>query len=134
MRGNRLLRAAVAVATAALVAVGVAGPATAEPATAVTYPAWASATRYTGLAFDTCTAPALDLLACQLRGDGGDGQRFSLGFRASEGASSSSRVAQATSSSEGAYSSPSSLDLSCRSDSASLPSAYSALSWADHQT
>jgi len=29
------------------------------PATTVSYPAWSSATRYTGLAFDTCTAPSL---------------------------------------------------------------------------
>ncbi|MCX4822599.1 DUF1906 domain-containing protein [Streptomyces sp. NBC_01142] len=34
-------------------------PAAAEPATAVAYPAGASATRYSGLAFDTCTAPPL---------------------------------------------------------------------------
>lgn len=31
----------------------------AEPATTVAYPAWASATRYAGQAFDTCTAPSL---------------------------------------------------------------------------
>jgi uncharacterized protein YraI len=34
-------------------------PAAAEPATVVPYPAGASATRYSGLAFDTCTAPPL---------------------------------------------------------------------------
>ncbi|MEU4499018.1 glycoside hydrolase domain-containing protein [Streptomyces sp. NPDC023998] len=34
-------------------------PAAAEPATAVAYPSGASATRYSGLAFDTCTAPPL---------------------------------------------------------------------------
>lgn len=35
------------------------GPgASAEPATPVSYPAGAAATRYTGLAFDTCTAPS----------------------------------------------------------------------------
>jgi hypothetical protein len=31
----------------------------AEPATTVAYPAGATATRYAGLAFDTCTAPSL---------------------------------------------------------------------------
>jgi uncharacterized protein YraI len=59
MHRNRRLRAAVVVATAVFVALGLAMPAMAEPATTVNYPAWASATRYTGLAFDTCTAPAL---------------------------------------------------------------------------
>jgi uncharacterized protein YraI len=34
-------------------------PAMAEPATSVNYPAWASATMYTGQAFDTCDAPPL---------------------------------------------------------------------------
>jgi hypothetical protein len=34
-------------------------PAAAEPATTVSYPAGAAATRYSGLAFDTCTAPSL---------------------------------------------------------------------------
>lgn len=33
--------------------------AVAEPATTVTYPAGSNATRYSGLAFDTCTAPSL---------------------------------------------------------------------------
>jgi uncharacterized protein YraI len=37
-------------------------PALAEPATSVGYPAWASATRYTGQAFDTCTAPPLSAM------------------------------------------------------------------------
>ena len=47
-------------AAAALIAVvTVAGPASAEPATAVHYPASASATSYAGLAFDTCAAPSL---------------------------------------------------------------------------
>src|SRR5271166_2042568 len=40
-------------------AIAVASPAMAEPATSVAYPAWASATMYTGPAFDTCTAPPL---------------------------------------------------------------------------
>ena len=35
------------------------GPPTAEPATTVSYPAWASATGYEGLAFDACAAPSL---------------------------------------------------------------------------
>jgi Domain of unknown function (DUF1906) len=35
------------------------GPAAAEPATTVRYPAWASATGYKGLAFDACAAPSL---------------------------------------------------------------------------
>ena len=34
-------------------------PADAQPATTVSYPAWSSATRYVGAAFDTCTAPPL---------------------------------------------------------------------------
>jgi hypothetical protein len=46
-------------AAAMVVAAAVALPAMAEPATTVSYPAWASATRYTGLAFDTCSAPSL---------------------------------------------------------------------------
>ena len=56
LRLSRLL--AVAVAAAALL-LGLAGPALAEPATTVNYTAGASATRYSGLAFDTCTAPPL---------------------------------------------------------------------------
>ncbi len=55
-RFSRLL--AVAVAAAALL-LGLAAPALAEPATTVNYTAGASATRYSGLAFDTCTAPPL---------------------------------------------------------------------------
>lgn len=37
-----------------------ASPAVAEPATVVTYPAGATATRFSGLAFDTCTAPTYE--------------------------------------------------------------------------
>jgi uncharacterized protein YraI len=37
-------------------------PVAAEPATAVGYPGGASATRYSGLAFDTCTAPPLSAI------------------------------------------------------------------------
>jgi len=59
MHGNRLWRSAAAIAAAPFAAVIIAGPALAEPATTVAYPTWASATRYTGLAFDTCTAPPL---------------------------------------------------------------------------
>ncbi|AKU17330.1 DUF1906 domain-containing protein [Luteipulveratus mongoliensis] len=40
-----------------LLAWGISPSATAEPATSVSYPTTATATRYTGLAFDTCTAP-----------------------------------------------------------------------------
>jgi hypothetical protein len=62
LRGSRRWRAALAGAAVVLVAavtVAVAGPAAAAPATTVSYPAWASATRYSGLAFDTCTAPSI---------------------------------------------------------------------------
>ena len=38
---------------------GLAVPAAAEPATSIGYPASATATRFTGLAFDTCTAPTV---------------------------------------------------------------------------
>jgi uncharacterized protein YraI len=58
-RWSRLWRPALAGAAAMVAAVAVAVPATAEPATTVSYPAWASATRYTGLAFDICSAPSL---------------------------------------------------------------------------
>jgi len=59
MYRNRLLHTAAALAMAVCVGLGLAGPAAAEPATTVAYPAGASATRYAGLAFDTCTAPSL---------------------------------------------------------------------------
>jgi uncharacterized protein YraI len=42
---------------ALLLMIGPALPAAAEPATPISYPASASSTRFTGLAFDTCTAP-----------------------------------------------------------------------------
>jgi uncharacterized protein YraI len=45
------------ISAAALAVAAIAPPALAQPATTVAYPAWASATRYTGQAFDTCTAP-----------------------------------------------------------------------------
>jgi uncharacterized protein YraI len=50
---------AAAVGLAAFVSMGLAAPALAEPGTTVGYPAGATATRYSGLAFDTCTAPSL---------------------------------------------------------------------------
>ncbi len=58
-RWSRLWPPAMAGAAAMVVAAAVALPAMAEPATTVSYPAWASASRYTGLAFDTCSAPSL---------------------------------------------------------------------------
>src|SRR5262249_56245675 len=56
---SRHWRAPIAISAALLAIVAVAPLASAEPATTVGYPAWASATRYTGQAFDTCTAPPL---------------------------------------------------------------------------
>ncbi|MGN6679956.1 MAG: glycoside hydrolase domain-containing protein [Streptosporangiaceae bacterium] len=57
---RRLWRRAPLVLVAALaLLVAVPWSAMAEPTTPVTYPAWASATMYTGQAFDTCTAPPL---------------------------------------------------------------------------
>lgn len=52
------LRFVVALLTGVSV-VGITVPAAAEPATSVGYPASATATRFTGLAFDTCTAPTV---------------------------------------------------------------------------
>lgn len=59
---GRSWRLALASCAAVLAAVSVASPALAEPATSVAYPAWASATLYTGSAFDTCTAPPLSAI------------------------------------------------------------------------
>jgi hypothetical protein len=59
---SRPWRAALAGAAAMAMAAGAvagAGTAAAAPATTVSYPAWASATSYTGLAFDACTAPSI---------------------------------------------------------------------------
>lgn len=55
------LRARIALASGAVacLTLGLAVPATAEPATTVSYPTGATATSYSGLAFDTCTAPTL---------------------------------------------------------------------------
>ena len=52
-------RWALVIGVTAAAVLAVAWPAMAEPATSVAYPAWASATMYTGQAFDTCTAPPL---------------------------------------------------------------------------
>ena len=54
---SRLWRAGVA-GVVAIVAIGMTAPALAEPSTTVSYPTWASATRFSGLAFDTCSAPS----------------------------------------------------------------------------
>jgi len=53
---------ALIISATVLAAVTAAWPALAEPATSVAYPAWASATRYAGQAFDTCTAPPLSAM------------------------------------------------------------------------
>jgi uncharacterized protein YraI len=55
----RLIRVLAVAAGAAALLLGLAAPALAEPATTVNYSAGATATRYSGLAFDTCTAPPL---------------------------------------------------------------------------
>ena len=59
MRFRPLLRWGLAAGVAGCLLVGLATPALAKPATSVSYPAWASATRYAGRAFDTCSAPPL---------------------------------------------------------------------------
>jgi len=53
------IRAVTVGATAMLFMTAFVSLAAAEPATTVSYPAGATATRYSGLAFDTCTAPSL---------------------------------------------------------------------------
>lgn len=62
-RRRSVASAAIAVASAAAVSAalsaGVASPAWAEPSTSIAYPSGAAATRFTGEAFDTCTAPSL---------------------------------------------------------------------------
>jgi uncharacterized protein YraI len=63
---GRLRRLVVVIAALLFAAVGAAWPAMAEPATSVAYPAWASATRFTGQAFDTCTAPPLPTMQAWL--------------------------------------------------------------------
>ncbi len=52
-------RIALASGAVACLTLGLAVPAAAEPATTVNYPTGATATSYSGLAFDTCTAPSL---------------------------------------------------------------------------
>ena len=54
----RRIRVALVLLTAGLL-LGPALPAAAEPATSIAYPVSATATRYIGLAFDTCTAPTV---------------------------------------------------------------------------
>ncbi|MFD8305377.1 glycoside hydrolase domain-containing protein [Streptomyces sp. NPDC059690] len=56
---RRLLVLSSACVLTAAAALALAPAATAEPATSVAYPSGAGATRYSGLAFDTCTAPPL---------------------------------------------------------------------------
>ena len=56
---RRTLSMAVAGGATTLALLAAASPAAAQPATTVSYPAWSSATRYVGAAFDTCTAPPL---------------------------------------------------------------------------
>lgn len=58
-----LVRATVAIASGGLLALVLGGVAAANPATAARYPGGASATTYTGPAFDTCTAPPLSTMA-----------------------------------------------------------------------
>ena len=58
MLNRRRIGVAVIVLPAALAALTM-RPAAAEPATTVSYPSSASATRLTGYAFDACTAPPL---------------------------------------------------------------------------
>lgn len=66
MQHSRRWRRALVIPAAAVAAVAVAWPAAAAPATTVNYPAWASATMFTGQAFDTCTAPALTTMQAWL--------------------------------------------------------------------
>ncbi|MEV5966313.1 glycoside hydrolase domain-containing protein [Kribbella sp. NPDC051952] len=54
-----MLKVKVAIASLALLMIGPSAPALAEPTTPLTYAAGTTATRFTGLAFDTCTAPTL---------------------------------------------------------------------------
>ncbi|NIK57636.1 glycoside hydrolase domain-containing protein [Kribbella shirazensis] len=54
-----MIKFKVAAAAALVLVVGPSTPALAEPTTPITYNAGTTATRFTGLAFDTCTAPTL---------------------------------------------------------------------------
>lgn len=55
----RRIRFKVAAAAVAVLLLGPSAPAMAEPTTPLTYGAGTTATRFTGLAFDTCTAPTV---------------------------------------------------------------------------
>jgi hypothetical protein len=59
-----MLKLKVLVAAVALMVVGL--PAAAEPTTPITYGAGTTATRFTGLAFDTCTAPSVAQMSAWL--------------------------------------------------------------------
>ncbi len=59
LRVKVLVAVRVAAATVAVLLVGPSVPAVAEPTTPLTYMAGTTATRFSGLAFDTCTAPTL---------------------------------------------------------------------------
>jgi len=59
---RKLVTSATAVCGAAVVVVALAAPALAYPATVARYPTPASATQYSGAAFDTCTAPPVSAL------------------------------------------------------------------------
>jgi uncharacterized protein YraI len=63
---GRLRRPVAVIAATLVAAMSATWPAMAEPATSVAYPAWASATRYTGQAFDTCTAPPVSTMQAWL--------------------------------------------------------------------
>ena len=54
-----MFKVKVVAAAVAVMLVGPSAPALAEPTTPITYNAGTTATRFTGLAFDTCTAPTL---------------------------------------------------------------------------
>ncbi len=66
MADGRWRRRSLVISAAVLAVAVVASPALAEPATTVAYPAWASATLYTGQAFDTCTAPPVTTMQAWL--------------------------------------------------------------------
>ncbi len=65
-RGKSSRRRSLLFVATVLAVAAVASPAMAEPATTVAYPAWASATMYTGQAFDTCTAPPVTTMQAWL--------------------------------------------------------------------
>lgn len=59
MISPRVFRAVTAAGAATAAMLLAAAPALADPATTVSYPARASATRYSRLAFETCATPSL---------------------------------------------------------------------------